>query len=506
MQDALVYRVPNASGPTAPRAWRTFIVSQAIGSRAPAYSGAISEHHRPGVRGTSFAGQAAVGVALAGLVACTAQVAVGAAARPSWLVPASAAGFPSWISGPLHALGADTLSQGRFGSLMAAMFACYLLALGLARSTSLLVLGATVVALHVLMALSPPLNLTDLFNYLGFARLGTLHHLNPYSHGVILAPSDPVVPFDSWRYLHSPYGPLFTLLSYAVAPLGLAVGLWILKISAAAASLGAIVLLAWCVRRQGRDPRSAVALMGLNPLVLIFGVGGGHNEFFEVLLLMAGIALTLSAREGAGALATVAAAGVKATAAIVLPFQLLGARRRRRSLIAAGAGAAIGGAVSLAIFHSSLLGGLQAQSQCISKLSAPDTLGRLAGLGGAVSAVHVAMLVILGAVFAWQIRKVRPGHWITPAGWTMLALLAALTWLMPWYVVFLLPLAALGDSRRLKVATLAACLYSLLVWTAPFNTAISDALPAAKPHLAGGCTRDGSHVEKRHPGWAQGYL
>ena len=40
----------------------------------------------------------------------------------------------------------------------------------------------SIVALHAILLLSPPLQLTDLFNYLGYARLGGLHHLNPYTH------------------------------------------------------------------------------------------------------------------------------------------------------------------------------------------------------------------------------------------------------------------------------------------------------------------------------------
>jgi hypothetical protein len=39
----------------------------------------------------------------------------------------------------------------------------------------------------------------------------------------------------------------------------------------------------------------------------------------------------------------------------------------------------------------------------------------------------------------------------------VLALLVLTTWLLPWYVALLLPLAALAPSRRLRAATLAFC-------------------------------------------------
>ncbi len=323
--------------------------------------------------------------ALGGLLVGAALIAIRAAARPSFLVPASQARFPGWIAGPLHGLAGASLSESQFALVMLAMGACYLLSLGVVRSLSLSVVAGVVIVLHVILALSPPLELTDIFNYLGFARLGALHGLNPYAHGAIAAPGDPAIAFDSWRYLHSPYGPLFTLASYAIAPLGVAGALWVLKATAAVASLACVALVGFCARRLALNPVRAVALVGLNPLVLVYGVGGGHNDFIMLALLLGGVALTLARREAGGALAIVAAAAVKATGAIVLPFQVLGSARRGRALASAAVAALAGLAVSFALFGPSLTSALQAQAQCISKLSFPDALGRLAGAGGAVT-------------------------------------------------------------------------------------------------------------------------
>ena len=38
-----------------------------------------------------------------------------------------------------------------------------------------------IVAVHVILLLSPPLSLTDVFNYINYGRMGMLHHLNPYT-------------------------------------------------------------------------------------------------------------------------------------------------------------------------------------------------------------------------------------------------------------------------------------------------------------------------------------
>ncbi len=50
--------------------------------------------------------------------------------------------------------------------------------------------------------------------------MGALHGLDPYMHVAAEAPADAVFPFVGWPFEHSPYGPLFTLASYATAPLG----------------------------------------------------------------------------------------------------------------------------------------------------------------------------------------------------------------------------------------------------------------------------------------------
>jgi hypothetical protein len=44
--------------------------------------------------------------------------------------------------------------------------------------------------------------------------------------------------------------------------------------------------------------------------------------------------------------------------------------------------------------------------------------------------------------------------WIDGAAWAMLAMLVASSSLLPWYVAWLLPLAALGRDRRLATTAI----------------------------------------------------
>jgi hypothetical protein len=48
----------------------------------------------------------------------------------------------------------------------------------------------------------------------------------------------------------------------------------------------------------------------------------------------------------------------------------------------------------------------------------------------------------------------RPGEWIRWSGWAMVALLVSSGALFPWYLTWVLPLAALARDRVLQAATL----------------------------------------------------
>ena len=82
---------------------------------------------------------------------------------------------------------------------------------------------AAILAVHAIFLLAPPLALTDVFNYINYGRMEVVHHLNPYTTIPILEPhSDPSYALSNWHQLLSPYGPLFTLLTFALVPLGVA--------------------------------------------------------------------------------------------------------------------------------------------------------------------------------------------------------------------------------------------------------------------------------------------
>jgi alpha-1,6-mannosyltransferase len=416
------------------------------------------------------------------------------AAPASHIVLSTSGGSPDWLLGPLRFAGAaaadDTIAGPLFYAALWVALILYLVVLaGAAGMPRRLAIGA-VVALHLVFLLAPPLLSHDVFSYIAYARLGVAHNLNPYVHAPVEIPADPAFVHAGSIKAVSAYGPLFTLLTYPLSPLGVAAALWILKTVAALASLG-IVWIVWRVARMlGRDPLVPALAVGLNPLVLVHVVGGAHNEALTVLLTMAGVALWLGGREAGGvALATVAA-GVKASAGLVVPFLVVGRRPGVRAVDADAApgdrsrvvrlaAAAAAAAVTVALvgivafgFHAldafSLIGDNQGRT---SRFSLPHKAAQLLGAllpGNALDyrdVVRTVFAVAFAAVVLWLLWRAWRGamNALDAIGWTNFAVLVASAWLVPWYILWLLPFAALSRDRRLQVATLALTAWMLAI-------------------------------------------
>ena len=336
-----------------------------------------------------------------------------------------------------------------------------------------------IVGLHVLFLLAPPLLSQDVFSYIAYARLGVEHSLDPYTHAPVDIPGDEVYPFAGSRGAESVYGPAFTLLTYPLAPLGVAAAFWILKIIAALASLGIVALVWRTAERLGRDPLAPALFVGLNPLLLVHDVAGAHNETLVVLLTTAGVAAWAAGSPRAASAWSTAAAGFKASAGLVVPFLVAGARWRQgrasSAWLGALAAAVLAGlgivVLALAGFGTNALdalGVLSSNQDRTSSWSFPYKTAELLGAllpgdrldyRGAVRATYGAAF---GALLLWLLlRTWRGADPIRMAGWATLAILVASAWLVPWYVLWLLPLAALADDRRLTWATVALCAWML---------------------------------------------
>jgi glycosyl transferase family 87 len=303
----------------------------------------------------------------------------------------------------------------------------------------------------------------DVYSYVDYARLGVRHGLDPYVHPPLAAPQDPAYAEVTWTEATSAYGPLFTLATYPLAWLPVGIAVAVLKAVAALSVLGIATVVSRLAADRGIDPLRAAAFVALNPLVLVHVVGGAHNDGVTMLLALLAVSAILSGRELAAGATLTAAIATKAAAAFIAPFALIGSRSVGRFLAGAlAAGLAIVVVAQLAFGWDWLHGfGLAGENQSrTSYMSIPITTARLTGLDP--DAVRLAAAIFFTAAIAYLLAWTwRGADWVRAAAWAALALLLATAWLLPWYLIWVLPLAAISRDRPLQLLTLGLTAYQL---------------------------------------------
>jgi alpha-1,6-mannosyltransferase len=406
------------------------------------------------------------------LVAATAEIVLDGAVGHTPLIPKSPA-IAGWLQGIGERLGyrvfliAIVLFAGAYTGLL-------VLARGISKRGAIILIGA----LHAIVFAGPILLSTDVFSYIAYARMGVEHGINPYLHGPIAISQDPVYRYvgQDWKHVATAYGPLYTLLSYPLAPLGLKGAIWGMKLEALLASVGTLALTWRCARVRELNPVLAVLAVGANPLYVIYVLGGAHNDLIMLLLMMAAVSLTLAGRDAWAAVSVVAGALVKVTIAALLPFMIL-ARRSRAQILGAVAALGVGALVGYAVFGAhgiDLVAALNRDAAFVSTDSFPTEIAHLFGKPGVFPVDHDLLkgaLVVIVLHLLW--RTWRGYDWVAASGWTLLAISVTSTWLLAWYVLWPLPLAVIARDRRLLVATLAVQALFIAHQTTPLFAPVS---------------------------------
>ncbi len=398
------------------------------------------------------------------ILAATAEIVLDGAVRHSPLIPKSP-DIAGWLSGVGERLGYRVFL---IALIVSALAYGGLLALGRLRSVTAISKRAAIgliAALHLIVFAGPILLSTDVFSYIAYARMGVVHGINPYLHGPSAIGGDPVFAYvgHDWRHVATAYGPLYTLLSYPLAPLGVAGAVWGMKLMALLASAGTLVLVWRCAVARELDPVMAILAVGANPLYIIYALGGAHNDLIMLLAMMGAVALVLvgrpgSRREAAAGAVVIAGALVKATVAALLPFMILS--RRRPGPIVGALGALLAGALvallAFGVHGIDIVSALNRDAAFVSTDSFPTEIAHLFGKPGVFPIDHDLLkgaLVLIVLHLLW--RTWRGYDWVAASGWTLLAISVTSTWLLAWYILWPLPLAVVTRDRRLLVATLA---------------------------------------------------
>jgi hypothetical protein len=319
------------------------------------------------------------------------------------------------------------------------------------------------VAYHVALLFLPLLFSRDVYSYAYHGRIAAIYHANPYVATPAEYPQDALAAFVGPKWVDTPavYGPLWTQLSALLARIvdDVASFIFVFRAIAIAASLATLAVVGRLVRRERPEREAfALAVLGLNPVVLFQSVASGHNDLLVALSVASAIALVFARRD---LLATgVLALGmlVKATAAVPLLLLVIAAvARRPRDERARALAAHVGVAGALGLLAAAPF--LNASDPTLGVVELASHEGWLAPsrffrrLFDAVSGDAIGFvprivfpLLLVGALFLIARRLVRgspaaPSSQGAAWGWALLCLMLLGPVLLPWYVTWTLPLA-----------------------------------------------------------------
>jgi Glycosyltransferase family 87 len=369
---------------------------------------------------------------------------------------ASASGSPLSPGWSEH----SDLPSAVFLAASAAAFVLYALGLylGRRRKTGLAAVCAVAAAVQLVPLAGPLLLSRDVYAYWAYGREVTRHDANPYAVAPARFAADPATRAmaGAWRAGHTVYGPAFSATS---AGLAAATGRSAETSAFTYRLLGALGVLTAVALAALAAPASsfAAAFVGWNPLLALDFAGGGHNDVWMAVFVLAGIALTRR-RPGLAGASWALAAGLKWVPLALLPFDLVRAGRReaRRSTVGflVCAVAIAGGA--LVLFGTAWLGALLPFAHRRSAYALPSRLGELGLPGWAAASLAAAPLAV---ALPWLVRSARRGR--PRLGVTTILLLAASPWVLPWYAVWAVPLAAVEEDRLGWLLALGLCAYLL---------------------------------------------
>jgi hypothetical protein len=384
----------------------------------------------------------------------------------------------SWpLRGSLSLFGIDRLSRGAVAALGAAVIfaaaGAFLYALGRAWRGELSVRRVVAIGLllHVLALAMPVFLSKDIYSYGFYGRMVSEYGANPYTEVPAEFASDPAYPFVSVDWIDSPsvYGPAFTAVSAGVTsvvstPEDTVIAF---KLLAAAASVATLLLVVAAARQLAPQRTAfAAALIGWNPVVVFHGVAGGHNDALLGLAIAAGLMAIVARRElwatailAAGALVKISG-GVLLAIAIAAAAARRGNERLRAVAVHLGISALVAAPFVIPFFQTEdpTLGALELatrQGWLAPSRFVITTLRGLAGaIGGDTAADLVSLLVRIAfpLVFIWVLvmlvrhlardpSRIEPKVVIAAMGWAGLVSLLVSPVLLPWYAVWVLPLA-----------------------------------------------------------------
>jgi hypothetical protein len=373
----------------------------------------------------------------------------------------------------------ERITPAQRGALVGVALAAWILivALGWTRGSLPLksLLGAIGITL-VLAVATPSHQSGDVYSYAMYGRIATVHHESPFSSYPMHFEGDPmrrhVDPL--WQRTPDIYGLGFTVIMATAAPL-IGESSFLVHFVYQLIAVAAVGALLWLLWKRTRNP-ATLAFLGLNPLIAVSVVNGGHPDALVALGVLVGVLFAIKRRPVLAGAAFAAAASVNFTALVGAGVLAVWAYRRwtRREVLEFSAIVAAFGALPY-VLVSGWVANAHVHSGLVSRQSVWNTIGSLRGLSTTGTTI-IAGALLLVVVFRHTSRGTP--ELAIAAGFAVF--LIASSWVMPWYAFTALPLLAV---RRPNLLSWTVAVYASFVLLGEQYPSLSASTIGAAGHI-----------------------
>jgi hypothetical protein len=353
------------------------------------------------------------------------------------------------------------------------------------RDKGLLVILGFALMLCVLMTFIPPLVSKDVFSNIFYGKIAARYHDNPYLITPQRFSGDQLMAYVSlnWKNTAIVYGPLHTYLSILLnlaAGQSITANIFVFKGAMAAFHILNIILV-WLILGilAPRRRRFGTMIYAWNPIALVIGVGGGHNDLMMMTLVLLALYWLVKGKHWPGYVFLCLSVLIKYISLILVVALVIHLVSRKEGLWERLRCLALHLAVFLLIFMLLFLpfwAGFRTFSSTLRNLQ----LNNFSSIGGLLSEFFYAVMTFLlrvpasiadtlggilskvlllpffAAVLWYAPLRVRGPRELPNCFFAVtLAYLLTASYYMPWYMIWLLPLISLRPWNRLSRNSLA---------------------------------------------------
>ncbi len=350
-------------------------------------------------------------------------------------------------------------------------------------------------ALHLIVLFAPLTQSQDLYAYLFYGKMWAVHGANPYTVLPLAFASDAWFPWMQWGDQASVYGPLWTMITGAVAKLAgssLTMGFVLMKFVLLGLGGACVLGIRRASEARGQDPGRNAVLGIWSPLVIVSLTLGGHADVAVVAAVLWAIVWDRRKRPLLVTLVLTGAFLIKAYAGVVLLVYLIALARRHvpTGLRAAGIAAAMSVAAWAPFWEGlSTLSGLAEIGKRASASLGGQVQLLLAELFGddiATAVVRILGIATIATVILVLARK--PAFVEDPwpaAAAAFMAYIVVTPWFLYWHLTAPLILAIVAGSPFVRTAALTFSGTSMLTaslggttWGRVLQTSLRYGIPA----------------------------